>query len=76
MNTCMYLVSQLNQLTSSNKLTAKVATVTYLMVIIWKANSGGSEDNSGSNGLSELFETWIVVDDIIRNATSVWRLDV
>ena len=38
----------------------------YLIVIIWKANSGGSEDNSGSNDMSEPFETGIVFDDIIR----------
>lgn len=56
-NEYLSLVSQLNHLTSSTKLTAKVATVMYLIVIIWKANSGGSEDHSGSNGLSELFET-------------------
>ena len=38
----------------------------YLIVIIWEANSGGSEDSSGSNGLSELFEAGIVFDDIVR----------
>ena len=38
----------------------------YLIVIIWKANSGGSEDNNGSNGLSELFESEVVFEDIIR----------
>ena len=38
----------------------------YLIVIIWKANSGGSDDSSGSNGLSEVFEAGIMFDDIIR----------
>ena len=51
------------------QLTAKVPTVIYLAVITWKANSGGSEDNPGSNGsimpgVDELFKSMIMSDNI------------
>ena len=50
------------------ELTAKVPTVTYPVAITWKTNSGGSEDNPGSNGsmpgVDELFKSRIVFDDI------------
>ena len=36
----------------------------YLPTITGEAKSGGSEDNPGSNGLSEPFESGIVFDDI------------
>lgn len=51
-----------------HQLTVKLPTVMYLEAITWKANSIGSEDNHGSNGLmpgvDDPFESRIVFDNI------------
>ena len=55
--------SSTNSIGKHQQLTAIVPTVTYPTAITWKANSGESEDNPGSNGsmpgvdASELFKS-------------------